>query len=383
MHIKVSYIKQALYIHKRGGVYQYIRRIPCDIRPHYKTDQLYFSLRTRSRTAANRISKSISQKLDDYWLGIRLQKIDIPKIAIIDLDNSSLKNGPSLSQATQLYLNLKGAGRSKTFKQAAIRNSNYVIDLIGDRNIGDYSTADAGKFRSWLIERQLTVSSIRRVFGTIRSIINLGINEYGLSCSNGFSKIYLPAETITNSRKAIPISNIRNIQSVCHELDDDLRWLIGLISDTGARLSEIAGLLVTDINVEADHPYLRIQPHPWRSLKTNSSERSIPLVGSALWAAQRIKDKQESVFAFPRYTNEQNCNANSASAALNKWLKSYVPDGCVLHSFRHSLRDRLRAVECPKDVIDCIGGWERYGVGESYGDGYPIKVLTKWMRRIT
>ena len=103
----MSYIKQASYLHRRGAVYQYIRRIPCDIRPHYKTDQLYFSLRTRSCTAANRISKSISQKLDDFWLGIRLQKIDIPKIAIIDLDNSSLKNGPSLSQATQLYLNLK------------------------------------------------------------------------------------------------------------------------------------------------------------------------------------------------------------------------------------------------------------------------------------
>ena len=42
----MSYIKQASYLHKRGGVYQYIRRIPCDIRPHYKTDQLYFSLRT-------------------------------------------------------------------------------------------------------------------------------------------------------------------------------------------------------------------------------------------------------------------------------------------------------------------------------------------------
>ena len=89
--------KQASYLHLRGAVYQYIRRIPCDIRPHYKTDQLYFSLRTRSHTAANRISKSITQKLDDYWLGTRLQKIDIPKIAIINLDNSSLKNGPSLS----------------------------------------------------------------------------------------------------------------------------------------------------------------------------------------------------------------------------------------------------------------------------------------------
>ena len=379
----MSYIKQASYLHRRGAVYQYIRRTPCDIRPYYKTNQLYFSLRTTSLLSANRIAKSITQKLDDYWLGIRLQKMDIPKIAVVDLENTSLKNGPSLSQATQIYLNLKGAGKSKTFRQAAIRNSGYVIDLLGDRNIGDYSTADAGMFRSWLIERQLTVSSIRRVFGTIRSIINLSISEYGLSCGNGFSKIYLPAETKTNSRKAIPISNIRNIQSVCHELDDDLRWLIGLISDTGARLSEIAGLLVTDINVEADHPYLRIQPHPWRPLKTNSSERSIPLVGSALWAAQRIKDNQESVFAFPRYSNEETCNANSASAAVNKWLKAYVPDGCVLHSFRHSLRDRLRALECPKDIIDCIGGWERYGVGESYGDGYPIKVLTKWMSKLT
>ena len=161
----MSYIKQASYLHRRGAVYQYIRRIPCDIRSHYKTDKLYFSLRTRSRTAANRIAKSLTQKLDDYWLGIRLQKIDIPKIAVIGFDNSSHKNGPALSQATQLYLNLKGAGKSKTFKQAAIRNSNYVIDLLGDRNIGDYSTADARKFRSWLIERQLTVSSIRRVFG--------------------------------------------------------------------------------------------------------------------------------------------------------------------------------------------------------------------------
>ena len=379
----MSYIKQASYLHRRGAVYQYIRRVPCDIRPYYKANQLYFSLRTTSLLSANRIAKSITQKLDDYWLGIRLQKIDIPKIAVVDLENTYLKTDISLSQATQLYLNLKGAGKSKTFRQAAIRNSGYVIDLLGDRNIGDYSTADAGMFRSWLIERQLTVSSIRRVFGTIRSIINLGINEYGLSCINGFSKIYLPAETQTNSRKAIPISNIRNIQSVCHELDDDLRWLIGLISDTGARLSEIAGLLVTDINVEADHPYLRIQPHPWRPLKTNNSERSIPLVGSALWAAQRIKDNQESVFAFPRYSNEETCNANSASAAVNKWLKAYVPDGCVLHSFRHSLRDRLRALECPKDIIDCIGGWERYGVGESYGDGYPIKVLTKWMSKLT
>ena len=34
------------------------------------------------------------------------------------------------------------------------------------------------------------------------------------------------------------------------------------------------------------------------------------------------------------------------------------------HSFRHSMRDRLRAVECPSDIIDQIGGWLTSGVWE-------------------
>ena len=86
-------------------------------------------------------------------------------------------------------------------------------------------------------------------------------------------------------------------------------------------------------------------------------------------------------FAFKRYCNEQTHNSNSASAALNKWLRSYAPEGCVVHSFRHSMRDRLRAVECPKEIIDQIGGWSSSDVGESYGVGFPIHTLMKWMTK--
>ena len=75
-------------------------------------------------------------------------------------------------------------------------------------------------------------------------------------------------------------------------------------------------------------------------------------------------------------------NANSASAAINKWLKPRVPDNCVIHSFRHSMRDRLRAVECPSDIIDAIGGWTTTGVGQRYGTGQPLKVKAKWMDRL-
>lgn len=72
----------------------------------------------------------------------------------------------------------------------------------------------------------------------------------------------------------------------------------------------------------------------------------------------------------------------SLSAAINKWLKPRVPDGCVVHSFRHSLRDRLRSVECPADIVDEIGGWTTSGVGQKYGTGYNLEIKHKWMKKI-
>ena len=75
-------------------------------------------------------------------------------------------------------------------------------------------------------------------------------------------------------------------------------------------------------------------------------------------------------------------NSNSASAVINKWLKPRTPKGCVVHSFRHSLRDRLRLVECPSDIVDAIGGWTTSGIGQKYGAGYDLNVKYKWMKKI-
>ena len=41
------------------------------------------------------------------------------------------------------------------------------------------------------------------------------------------------------------------------------------------------------------------------------------------------------------------------------------------------MRDRLRAVEYPKEIIDQIGGWSSSDVGESYGDGFQ---LNSWIQ---
>ena len=62
---------QSLHIRVRGGIYQFARRVPADLRQHYRSDRVSISLTTKSARAASRSAMSISQKLDDYWHGLR------------------------------------------------------------------------------------------------------------------------------------------------------------------------------------------------------------------------------------------------------------------------------------------------------------------------
>jgi len=380
------YQRVAHYLWLKGDTYYFNRRVPKDMQGYYKSSRIIICLKTTRKDTALRSAKSLAQRLEDYWLSLRLSQLDIPALHL--LRDRPLKPSQSscetLSEALELYLRLKGVGRNKTFHRGAERNVQSVIDVLGDRPLDEYVSSDAAAYRDYLLKKGLTTNSVKRNFSTIRSIINLCIQEHGLDCKNAFSRVYLPDLDDSKKRKPIPIENIRQIQKDCMDADDEARWLVALISDTGMRLSEAAGLHIDDIKLDEEVPHIDLKPHAWRSLKTKGSQRQIPIVGVSLWAAQRIKQTNTaSPYAFPRYTSAKGTNANSASAAINKWLKLRVPEGCVIHSFRHSLRDRLRAVQCPSDMIDQIGGWSTAGVGQKYGEGYDSILKLKWMKLLS
>ena len=69
----------------------------------------------------------------------------------------------------------------------------------------------------------------------------------------------------SNQRQPIGSEDIKSIQIECKKIDDEKRWLIALISDTGMRLSEAAGLSKDDLKVNESIPYVDIKPHLWRS----------------------------------------------------------------------------------------------------------------------
>jgi integrase len=392
----MSLTKSPAYTFEKDGVFYFSRRIPSVLICHYSSPRIAYSLRTRSSRVAEARARKAADQLDEYWFHIRCRDRELPGKHMLRqgkpanrqmTTNETAAHEPSirLSEAVAIYLSLKGRDKPITFHRAAERACGYVIDACSDKQLEVYTKADANAFRDSLIKRGLAGSSMTRVFGTVRSVVNFAASEQGLTLNNPFSGVYYDRDAGVSSRHPIPPEHLASVQAQCRNINDDLRWLVALVSDTGLRLAEAAGLLRDDIRKdESGQLVAHIRPHPWRRLKTKGSERIVPLEGLSQWAAQQVHSQSDqSKFAFPRYNKTDTTNANSASAALNKWLKEHVPQQCSMHGFRHSMRDRLRAVECPADVVDQIGGWQTDGVGHSYGSGYPITVLRKWMKEVT
>tara|TARA_B100000212_G_scaffold334023_1_gene304201 strand:- start:168 stop:944 length:777 start_codon:yes stop_codon:yes gene_type:complete len=249
------------YLYNRDGVYQFIRRIPVDLSDHYGSSRIQISLKTKNISVACRSASSITQRLEDYWLGLRLQKMDIPAINLLRTGSNPSNNDYMLTDALDLYLQLKGIDKDKTFIRTAHRNTEYVVQVLGNKSVTAYSSSEAAEFRDWLINKGMGKSTVRRVFSSIRSIINLTITEKGLEGTNGFLGTFIPDGLKEKKRKPIPTHIIKDIQNKCLELDDDLRWLIALLSDTGMRLGEAVGLLKSDIILNTDTPHLNLVPH--------------------------------------------------------------------------------------------------------------------------
>ena len=374
------------YVYKKRDIYYFSRRVPKDLEDCYKSSKITLSLRTKSPKLAKTKSVSLASQLEEEWMTLRWKRSDSPLSRFLHeqaYESRDKSSSPLMSEAKEIYLRNKGVTRPKQFTQAIDRSVNNLIELIGDKPIDMYSRQDANLLRDHLMKRSLNNATVKKHLSTLRTIVNFTNRECDLKDINAFSGMYFGEDSFSTEtrREPIPLPVIRSVQRECQQYNDEARWLIALISDTGMRLSEAAGLIKGDLYLDHECPHIVLKVHPWRRLKTKGSERVVPLAGQSLWALKQAQTNSPSQFLFPRYCNENGCKSNSASASLNKWLSSRVPYGCVIHSFRHSIRDRLRAVECPQDIMDRLGGWSVGGIGESYGVGYPIDVLFKWMSK--
>ena len=381
------------YTSSKDGILYYVRRVPKPVRNHYRIPIIRISLRTRHSEIARKRAEKINTELERDWEQLMYSSVsdlignfrrDKPATTRLSGPQFQTFDAPSITEAMEFYFSGQGTDRSEEFFRAVRRAVAYLSEAVGDLPITYYSRKEANQFRDFLLEvRKVTPSSARRIISSIRAIVTFTAREQDLPPNTAFSSVHFAEpKKGRKEREPIPSDVLGKLQKECLEIGDQSRLLVALLSDSGMRLSEALGLSVDDIKLTDSSPHILVREHPWRRLKTDGSERVIPLVGVSRLAAERLLKTVTSNIVFDKYCNGQEVKSNSASAALNKWLRPRVPENCVVHSFRHSFRDRLRAVSCPTDVVDELGGWALSTVGQKYGQGYSLEVKVRWMQEM-
>lgn len=375
--------KHPPFTYLKNNIYYFNRVVPKDLVSHYHRRKLVCCLHVRTAKQAEIAARHLNAKLEQQWMQLRIGKDSLPFTPIQStIDNDEEKNPEvTLLTAKDYYLKIKGHDRSKSFFQTVERSLRYAEECLTDKPINQYTSQDAANLRNFLIEKGLGLGSVKKTISTIKTIFNFYTSEHGITSSNPFTGIYIPT-AIIEKRQPILGADLIKLQKICIGMNDEIRLLIAILSDTGMRLAEAAGLLTTDIYLESDIPHIKVIPHPHRPLKTQSSEREIPLVGTALIAARNLCEQCTAGYLFPTYNQNQQTNSNSASSVTNRWMKKNVSDRYVIHGLRHGMRDRLRAVNTPPEIIDQIGGWSKGTVGSNYGNGYQLKQLHSWMSKL-
>ncbi|WP_425428731.1 DUF6538 domain-containing protein [Caballeronia novacaledonica] len=298
--------------------------------------------------------------------------------------------------------------RPKTAKSAQLAFGYLLAFLKGDRSLAKVRRSDVNGFVTWLREgghrsdgQGISTTSVGRLINTLGAAFAFCIRENELSIpQNVFSRVEVPGSG-KDAEKRLPftVDNYRSLQKAIDDWErtkglDQGRCVIGLLAETGARLSEILGLLRSDVHLTGPTPHIVIQEHAHRSLKNAATARKVPLTPTALqYAKAALRSSEGSADAgrrsasttlFPQWATAEKTNNNSASAALNKWLRTregLQGTGLTLHSLRHGMKDQLRAAQCPDSIQDAILGHSSGTVGSKYGTTYPLPVFLEWLLR--
>jgi integrase len=241
--------------------------------------------------------------------------------------------------------------------------------------------------------KPITTTTVERYLNCIKAAVKEAITENELDIKNQFSGVKIPhAGKDATERTPFDLNQLKALHRAVDEwivkkkLWDQPRCIITIVAETGCRLGEVTGFASADVYLDTETPYIDLKEHPWRTLKNDKgSVRKVPLTPRAIEAIKAAQVLSNgSKFLFPQYTKADKCNVNTASATLVKWIRSRsgLENAKVdNHSLRHTMKDLLRAVQCPDSIQDQILGHTTKGTGAGYGKGYPLEVLSEWVNK--
>jgi integrase len=260
-------------------------------------------------------------------------------------------------------------------RKLAVEN---FVSVVGDKPVNELTEDDGIEYADWwrgrVVSENIAVKTANKDIGQLSRMLKDVSIRRRLKIPEIFKGLRLRGKT---ERSRVPfetdfIQNKLLATGALDALNEDARDVLYVVTETGMRLSEVVNLQEDAIRLDAKIPYVKVQPDG-RKLKTEDSEREIPLVGVAL-AAMKRRPK-----GFPRYRDK----SASLSATVNKFLGQNglrpTKDHSV-YSLRHSFKDRLVAAEAPDSLIDSLMGHKTYK--PKYGKGPSLELKLKFLEAI-
>lgn len=247
----------------------------------------------------------------------------------------------------------------------AIRN---LVAVVGDKPLGDLTRDDLLTFRDWWVDRlmseQLTPNSANKDLIHLGEVLRTVVSRKRLAVDLPLGDLSF-REGEAGQRPSFSTEWLRErllAPGALGGLNDEARCSTLAMVNTGARPSEVAGLVPDHIRLDDAVPHIRIEPEG-RQLKSARARRAIPLLGVSLEALREMPG------GFPRYRDKA-----GLSATVNKYLRAHglceTPQH-TLYSLHHAFEDRLLSVGVDERIRrDLLGhrlDRERYGAGATLG----------------
>ena len=298
--------------------------------------------------------------------------------------NRDQANEPRLSDALQIYIAESTAGDGRKFRGDALNSFRKFVNLIGDLYLSELRHFHICQFRDYLFETGLTPVTVRKQTAILNAMLNIAFRHLDIDRLSPFRGLKIIGEN--EHKRSMRIVTPELLLQVKQRLLFRVKpyKLIGLIQlNTGMRLSEPVFARLDDLVLDHPIPHLWVRRNELSNRKTKSSIRAVPLVGSSLFAAQRLLEyakAQGSEWLVPDYAHYH--GSNSCSAILNKHLKDL---DFRSHMFRHALIDRMKACnDIPTRLAESITG-HYSGASEfnNYGTvGYTLEQKLEVLKRI-
>jgi site-specific recombinase XerD len=406
------------YIYKHGNQYWYQRAIPGKLTKILGKKTIKISLRTNKISTAliraklqsaehkkmftNLINKkftinflkkvdiskfnlSFKDDSDDLFSKMLLNKKQITNLATKKseqsienfLFNNVISNNNFLSKLLEKYLKLKKIDPKATQYSSIANSIKYLIKICGDKPIDEFSSIDSKKFQNFFILEK-RISTGKRYQSNLFNFFKTLYDYSNIDKKNPFENIKWPTTYFKPSIEPLNINEIKKIISITKEEKSLFSMIIGCILNTGVSINELISINRNEINLNQFNPYILIRSNDIRKINNIYKKRIIPLVGVSYESMDKLLRLSTNEYPFYNFLGS-NFTIKKIESKINFRIKK-ITDNKSLQSFKISLIERLKKINCPEEIISEILGLKKRSI--FYKNEISIEMKFSWLNQI-